>query len=70
MSMLGNLLSISEQQLEQFILSPDLIEADIYADQAHDQSRALDLDYDQGVSQVNNWERRATGKPIRGSRRQ
>lgn len=25
MSMLGNLLSISEQQLEQFILSPDLM---------------------------------------------
>ncbi|MBP2543926.1 YfbM family protein [Acinetobacter guillouiae] len=44
MSMIGNLLSISTQQLEHFIQSPNLLEAYVYSDQKDQQSQALDLD--------------------------
>ncbi|WP_151960815.1 YfbM family protein [Acinetobacter bereziniae] len=44
MSMIGNLLSISTQQLEDFIQSPNLLEAYVYGDQKDQKSQTLDLD--------------------------
>jgi hypothetical protein len=44
MSMIGNLLSISAPQLEQFIQSPSLLEAYVYGNEKDPHSQALDLD--------------------------
>lgn len=49
MSMIGNLLSISSQQLEHFIQSPNLLEAYVYGDQKDQQSQTLDLDKTYGM---------------------